>query len=113
MLFFTTLFIIFFYFKLARVHKKGEIVDNKTYIMHTIVALCAVAIYGYGVNHYSYLSVAMFSFIFFIVAALMITAVQVGVFVEGKPFIGISKLYKFMPIIAGAIAVLTIILLAS
>lgn len=109
MLFYFTLFVAFFYFKLARVHNKEERVDNKVYIMHIIVALSVIALYGYGINHYSFLSIVVVSLIFFIVAALMITAVQVGIFVEGKPFIGMGALYKAMPYIAVLVVFFTLL----
>ena len=108
MLFYFTLFLIFLYFKLARVHKKEERTNNKTYLQYFIVALCAVILYGYGINKFSYLSIVIFSFIFFIVAALMVTAVQVGIFIDGKPLVGMSTLYKSMPYLVGIIAVFTI-----
>ena len=109
MLFYLTLFLIFFYFKLARVHKKEERVDNKTYISYFIVALSAIALYNWGINHYSFLLIVIFSIIFFILAALIVTAVQLGIFIDGKPLIGISKLYKSMPYLTGIIAFFTIL----
>jgi hypothetical protein len=108
MLFYTTLFLIFIYFKLARVHKKEEQSSQKTYTLHAIVALSAIALYGYGIDNYSFLTIVIISFLFFIVAALMVTAVQVGVFVDGKPFIKMSNLYKAMPILSAVIAIFTL-----
>ena len=35
-----------------------------------------------------------------IMASLIITAVQLGFFVDGKPIFGISKLYTLMPLLA-------------
>jgi len=40
----------------------------------------------------------------------MVTAVQVGIFVDGKPFIKISTLHKSMPYLAGTIALFSILL---
>ncbi len=111
MLFYITLFLIFFYFKLVRVHKKEERVDNKTYISYFVVAISAIALYGYAINHYSYLSIVVISFLFFIASALLVTAVQVGIFVDGKPLIKMSNLYKSLPYLTGAIAILSITLL--
>jgi hypothetical protein len=109
MLFYFTLFLVFLYFKIARVHKKEERVDNKTYISYFIVAISAIGLYNWGISHYGFLFIALFSFIFFIVAALMVTAVQVGIFIDGKPLIGISMLYKSMPYLAGIIGLFTIL----
>jgi len=110
MLFFTTLFLLFFYFKLARVHKKEERVDTKTYILHAIVILSTIALYNYGVGHFNFIALVVVSFLFFIVAALLVTAVQVGIFIDGKPLIKMSHLYRAMPILAGLIAIFTILL---
>jgi len=110
MLFYFTLFLIFFYFKVARVHKKEERVDNKTYLSYFIVAISAIALYNWGINHYNFLVIVIFSFIFFIIAALMVTAVQLGIFIDGKPLIGISKLYKSMPYLTAIIAIFTLLL---
>ena len=42
----------------------------------------------------------------------MVTAVQVGIFIDGKPLIGIEKVYKnFMPIIGISVILLAILML--
>jgi len=110
MLFYFTLFLVFLYFKIARVHKKEERVDNKTYISYFIVVISTIALYNWGINHYNFFVIVIFSFIFFILAALMVTAVQLGIFIDGKPLIGISKLYKSMPYLTGIIAIFTVLL---
>jgi hypothetical protein len=38
----------------------------------------------------------------------MVTAVQLGIFVDGKPVLGISKVYKFMPLLTLLIALITL-----
>jgi hypothetical protein len=35
-----------------------------------------------------------------IMASLMVTAVQLGIFIDGKPLLGLSQLYKAMPLLA-------------
>jgi len=111
MLFYITLFLIFFYFKLARVHKKEERLTNIIVVQHSIVAVTTLLLYRYGFEHNSLLAVLIFSFLFFIVAALMVTAVQVGIFVEGKPLFGIGLLFKLMPIIIAIILAFTLIII--
>jgi hypothetical protein len=99
---------IFFYFKLARVHKQGEKLTRVMYAQHILVAISAMALYMQGLEQFSWYMVVGISFIFFIVAALMVAAVQLGIFVDGKPLIGISNLYKVMPFLAGVIAILSL-----
>ncbi len=106
MLFYFTLFLLFLYFKLARVHKKEERVHQGIVALHGFVALMALLLYGYGFTHFSLWAVLLVSFLFFIVAALMITAVQVGIFVEGKPLFGMGLLFKLMPFLGIFIGVL-------
>jgi len=109
-MFYIALFLVFLYFKIARVHKKEERLNNLTIATHAIVAISATALLSYGFSHYNWIYMFVVLFIFFILAALMVTAVQVGVFVDGKPFIKISALYKSMPYLASAITIFTIIL---
>jgi len=111
MLCYLTLFLIFLYFKLARVHKKEELLTGFMVLQHTVVALSGLLLYRYGFAHCSLLAVTVFSFLFFIIAALMVTAVQVGIFVEGKPLFGVSLLFKLMPFLAALIIGLLLLLL--
>jgi len=107
-LFYFTLFLLFLYFKIARVHYKEEKVTSLQYLQHSAVVLGALALYSYAFMTLSALSVIAVSFVFFIIAALMVTAVQLGIFVDGKPLISVSKLYKAMPILAGIIVILSL-----
>jgi asparagine N-glycosylation enzyme membrane subunit Stt3 len=109
-MFYIALFLTFLYFKIARVHKKEEKLTNLHIVTHAVVAISAFAQLAYGFSHYSWIYVFVISFIFFIAAALMVTAVQVGIFVDGKPFIKISTLHKSMPYLAGTIALFSILL---
>ena len=108
-MFYIALFLVFLYFKIARVHKKEEKFTNIIILTHSIVAISSFALLSYGFSNYSWFFVFAISFIFFILAALLVTAVQVGIFVEGKPFIKMSTLHKSMPYLAAAILVSTII----
>ena len=111
MLFYLTLFLVFFYFKLARVHKKEERLTNFVVAQHAVVAISTLLLYRYGFAEHAWWGVLIFSFLFFIVAALMVTAVQVGIFVEGKPLFGVSHLFKLMPFLSGLIALLFVVTL--
>jgi len=72
-----------------------------------VVAISALALYLYGFNHFDPLFIVGSSVVFFILSALMVTSVQLGIFVDGKPIISISKIYKLMPILAFCILVLS------
>ena len=99
-MFYFTLFLLFLYFKIARVHKKEEKFTTLYYAQHIAVAIAAIALYMYGLSHFSLVAVLGSSVVFFILAALMVTAVQLGIFVDGKPLVSISKIYKMMPFLA-------------
>lgn len=107
-MFYFTLFLLFVYFKIARVHKKEEKFSTLHYAQHIAVASGGIALYMYGFSHFSPVMVVGSSIVFFIVAALMVTTVQLGIFVDGKPLLGISKLYKLMPFLAIVIVVLSL-----
>jgi len=110
MLEFITVFFIFLYFKIARVHKKEEKLVKYIYIQHIIVAIFTIVLYSYLFSHETIVKILIESFISFIIAALMITAVQVGIFLDGKPFIKLSVIYKYLYIITILIVLLTLIL---
>ena len=112
MFFYLSLFLIFLYFKLARVHKKEERLTTLVIVQHILVAISTLLLYQYGFAHYALWVIALFTFLFFIIAALMVTAVQVGIFVEGKPLIGIRLLFKLLPLLTGLIIVSLLITLA-
>jgi len=112
MLFFPTIFLLFLYFKIARVHIKMEKQTFLIKTLHFFVFLSAVLIYEYGFHYINPYAVISVSFIFFVITALMVTAVQVGIFIDGKPLIGIEKVYKnFMPIIGISVILLAILML--
>ena len=105
MLFYLILFLILFYFKLARVHKKEEQLTGFFLLQHAVIAISTLFLYRYGFLHFSLWSIAFFTFLFFILSALIVTAVQIGVFVEGKPLFGMDLLFKLMPFLTGVIVV--------
>jgi len=111
MLFYLTLFLIFLYFKIARVHNKEERLNNLVVVQYIVVSVSALLLYNYGFSHQSLWVVLLFSFLFFIVAALMVTVVQLGIFIDGKPLFGVGLLFKLMPFLTGLIVGLLLILL--
>jgi len=104
------IFLVFLYFKIARVHKKEEFLSQKVIAMHIVAGVGAFLIFAYAFNHNSSFLVLIEGFLSFIIAALLITAVQVGIFVDGKPLLKMSHIYKIMPFLAGVILSLAILL---
>ena len=110
MLFHLSTFLFFIYLKIARVHKKEEKLNTLNISQHILVAISIIIIYVYGFTHISWYIVLLTSLIFFIIAALIVTVVQLGIFIDGKPQFGISKLYKFLPLLASIIIALSAII---
>ena len=94
MLYYTMLFLAFLYFKIARVYKKEEKTNTNFWVQNLLVALAIGVLLVYGFTYKNWYMVLLVSYIFFILASLIVSAVQVGVFVDGKPFVKISHLYK-------------------
>ncbi|WP_297439873.1 hypothetical protein [Sulfurimonas sp.] len=99
MLFYTTLFLAFLYFKIARVYKKEEAQNKTMLIQNIIVAFAVVVLFAYGFTHEVWYEVLLVSYLYFILAALVVAAVQLGIFIDGKPFIKISHLYKSLALL--------------
>jgi glucan phosphoethanolaminetransferase (alkaline phosphatase superfamily) len=110
MLFYFTLFLAFLYFKIARVNKKEERQTSRMLTQNFVVAISTTALLVYGISHIEWYLLILSSFIFFISAALMITAIQLGIFVDGKPTIKLSKVYFHLPFLTTLIAGLTLVL---
>ncbi|MBA1433339.1 MAG: hypothetical protein FAF04_07070 [Epsilonproteobacteria bacterium] len=94
MLFYLALFLAFLYFKIARVYKKEEKSNLNMLVQNVIVLAAVIALFAYGFMHKSWYIVLIVSYLFFIMASLLVSAVQLGVFIDGKPFIKIFHLYK-------------------
>ena len=105
---FTTLLLVFIYFKIARVHKKEETLGVLFKVMHILVAISILFLFSHAFLTYEWYIVVGLSLLFFIVAALAVTVIQLGIFVEGKPLLGMSTVYKYMPMLVGSILFLTI-----
>ena len=108
MLFYTTLFLLFIYFKIARVYRKEEKSGLFILSQNILVAGSALFTLYHGLLSFPWYLVTIVSFLFFIIAALMVTAVQLGIFVDGKPQFGISKVYKYLPFLTLVIIFLSI-----
>ncbi|WP_457750183.1 hypothetical protein [Sulfurimonas sp.] len=99
MLYYTMLFLAFLYFKIARVYKKEEKSNLNINIQNTIVFVAIVALLVYGFTHKTWYIVLIVSYLFLILSSLFVSAVQLGIFIDGKPFIKISHLYKSLAVI--------------
>lgn len=102
-----TLFLLFFYLKVARVHTKQEKVTLLFVSQHTLVALSAIATlyYGFMTEPWYFMLPAMW--VFFIMAALMVTAVMIGIFIDGISLVGLSTIYRFLPLLTLVITTLS------
>jgi hypothetical protein len=89
----------FLYFKIARVYKKEEKTNTYFLVQNLLVAVAIAALFVYGFTHESWYIVLVVSYIFFIFSSLIVSAVQLGIFIDGKPFIKISHLYKSLALI--------------
>ena len=110
MLFYIALFLLFLYFKIARVYKRDEKATLIVSIQHLFVFISFLAIYSYGVVNIEWYYLLLSSLIFFIVAALIITSFQLGIFIDGKPLFGMSKVYKLLPLLTLCIISLSAII---
>ncbi len=104
MLFYIALFLSFFYFKIARVYKKEEQSNLNMNIQNSIVFIVIVALLVYGFTHKIWYVILLVSYFFVIVSSLLVSAVQLGIFIDGKPFVKISHLYKLLAPIGMLIA---------
>ena len=93
MLYFMIL-LIFIYFKIARVHKKEEKLDLFWKLQHIMVSIVALLTFVYAINHIRWYILVLVSVFSFMIAGMLITAVQLGIFVDGKPLFGMHKVYK-------------------
>jgi len=108
MLFYITLFLLFLYFKIARVHYRNEKLTSTFIIQHTAVIFSAMSVFLYGFTHHNPYAVGIVSFLYFMIAALMITALQVGIFKDGVPLLGLSRVYKNLPYLTTLIVVFSV-----
>ncbi|HFQ62633.1 MAG TPA: hypothetical protein ENK39_10100 [Epsilonproteobacteria bacterium] len=86
--------LIFIYFKIARVHKKEEKLNLFWKMQHILVFIVALLTFAYAINHMGLYMLVLVSLFSFIIAGMLITAVQLGIFVDGKPLLGMHIVYK-------------------
>ncbi len=100
MLFYLTLFLGLLYFKVFRVRRKQEktLFWIKAEGFFTNSAILGLIVFGFMTQTWYIMLIALV--LMSIIASLIITAVQLGFFVDGKPIFGISKLYTLMPLLA-------------
>jgi len=110
MLFYLITFLLFLYFKIARVHKRDEKSSSLVTLQHLLVFVGLISTYTYGVIHIQWYMILSTSLLFFIIAALIITSFQLGIFVDGKPLFGMSKVYKLLPLLTLVIISLSAII---
>lgn len=97
MVFYLTLFFAFLYFKIARVHKKEEGRSSSGLKQHFFVGIAITSLLVYGFLYQNlYLFIPVF-FLFAIMASLVVTAIQLGIFVNGKPLFGLTHIYRYLP----------------
>ncbi|SFV59996.1 hypothetical protein MNB_SM-6-332 [hydrothermal vent metagenome] len=110
MLFYLALFFAFLYFKIARVYKKEEKSNLNMLIQNVIVLAAVIALFVYGFMHKPWYIVLLVSFVFFIMASLLVSTVQLGIFVDGKPILKVSHLYKMSAFLGMFIAFIDVTL---
>jgi hypothetical protein len=100
MIFYLALFFAFLYFKIARVHRKEERMQNVMRFQHFVVAMAILSLFIYGARYFEWYAFVPFLFLFATIASLMVTTIQLGIFVDGKPLLGITEVYKKLPILS-------------
>jgi len=110
LLFYFGLLLAFLYFKIARVYKKEELANINMLIQNVIVLAAVIVLFAYGFMHETWYIVLIVSYLFFILASLIVSAVQLGIFIDGKPFIKLSHLYKSLAFMGMFIAFIDVYL---
>jgi len=108
MIYTITLLLIFIYFKIARVHKKEEKLNKLMFAQHIVFLISVLFTLAYSVINIEWYIIIPVVILFSILASFFVTAIQLGIFVDGKPKFGLQKLYKIMPVLT-----LIILLLSS
>jgi len=103
MVYYLTLLFGVFYFKMFRVRRAQERRTSAMTIEAFFAnsALLTVVVYGFMTQ--TWYLVLLAAALMNIMASLMIAAVQLGIFVDGKPLVKLSQTYKMMPVLALAV----------
>ena len=107
MTFYLALFLAFLYFKIARVNRKEEKGSILIKVQNILVTAISLAILFYAILYVKWYFFVPMIFLFATITSLMVTAVQIGLFVEGKPMFGLSHIYKYLPYLTLALFVLS------
>lgn len=100
MLFYTTLFLSLLYFKIFRVRRKQETVGFATRMEGFVTNSVIIALVLFGFLTESWYSMLIVLVLLNIMASLMVTAVQLGIFIDGKPILGISRVFALTPVLS-------------
>ncbi|ADR33225.1 hypothetical protein Sulku_0559 [Sulfuricurvum kujiense DSM 16994] len=109
MVFYCALFLSFLYFKIARVHKKEERLSPLFLAQHLMTAVAIVSLLAYGFMYENLYVFVPILFVFASMVSMMITAVQVGIFVDGKPLFGLTQIYRYLSVLS----IITLLLISS
>ncbi len=104
MIYYLFLLLAFLYFKIARVYYKEESKSKAMFVQNIAVAFAIFLLLLYGFIYKTWYMVLLMGYIFFIVAALIVSAVQLGIFVDGRPIVKISHLHKSLAFIGMVIS---------
>ena len=110
MVYYLFLLLAFLYFKIARIYYKEESKSKAMLIQNIAVAFAIFLLLLYGFIYKTWYIVLIVGYLFFILAALMVSAVQLGIFVDGKPIVKISHLHKSLAFIGMLISFYDVIL---
>ena len=100
MLLYLVLFIGLLYFKLFRVRRQQERLTllNRVEGTVTLLFLFVLIIFGFITEPWYIMLLGII--ISAVIVSLIITTVQLGIFIDGKPLFKLSALYRFMPVLA-------------
>lgn len=96
-MFYAVLFLAFLYFKIIQVYQKEERVSSADKAQYVVTYAAIASLFTYGFMNEPIYLFAPVSLLFFIMAALIVTAVQLGIFVNGRPLMGLSRIYRYLP----------------
>ena len=100
MLYYMTLFVGILYFKIFRVYRQQEKMSIWRMTEGTVTILMILILMAAGFMTQSWYDVLIGSIVSAVMASLMITTVQLGIFIDGKPLFKLSSIYKVMPLLA-------------
>ena len=100
MLLYPTLFLGLLYFKIFRVRRQQEKIALWHNVKGVLTLLATLALIVFGFMTQSWYAVLIAIILSAVIASLMITTVQLGIFIDGKPLFKISAIYRLMPLLA-------------